>query len=153
MTTERRPLSILRTDITGGGDDTTVYLRRWSLQLFGRWSLKLHLFYRPDGDSCLHDHPWRFWTFILWGGYVERVHERGEVTCRPLTLHHRPASYRHTILRLRRRTALTLVLTGPPERSWGFWTSEGWKHWREFVNRPSRALWCREDDSRPGGAA
>lgn len=150
----RRPLSFHRFDITGGGDDSTVYLRRWSLQLWRGWSIKVHLFFRPDGDSCLHDHPWRFWTLVLWGGYVERVETGEEVSCRPLTLHYRPAEYRQTILRLRRRNALTLVLSGPRERRWGFWTSDGWRHWKEFLARPQRAHWCREDagvEQREGG--
>lgn len=142
----RRPFSLMRFDITGGGDDDSVYLRRWSLQLIGGWTLKLHVMLRPDPDSCLHDHPWGFWTLILWGGYVERVDGGRRNTLRPGTLHYRPALYRHTIERLLLRHAVTLVLTRPRERTWGFWTRFGWRPYREFLKRPRRVLWCREED-------
>lgn len=30
--------------------------------------------------------------------------------------------------------ALTLFITGPTIRRWGFWTADGWVHWKQYVD-------------------
>lgn len=63
-------------DIKRSGE-STVYLRRWFIRprvpddkkLTPR--IYLHKFYRGDEDPHLHNHPWAYRTFILWGGYWE----------------------------------------------------------------------------------
>ena len=132
--------------------DGLLYLDRWSLKLPGGWRAALHIFYNGDGDRCLHDHPWRFWTFCLWGGYTEIVRRDDGSTYThlvlPGTLHHRPLEFTHTVLHLHRRRAVTLVLTGPKRRSWGFVLPSGTRlGWRAFVKQGKavRALWCGRD--------
>lgn len=63
---------VKRFDITDISQ-SEIYLRRWSMWLPFGWSLKLHHILRSDSDRCQHDHPWGFWTLILWGGYDELV--------------------------------------------------------------------------------
>lgn len=130
-------------------DSDDVYLRRWSLRLpFG--TLKLHHILRPDHDRCHHDHPWWFFTLVLWGGYVERVGEAdAEHRARPGRVYFRPALFRHRIASLPRGHAWTLVLTGRPRRRWGFHTNAGWVHWKVFcaATMAARVPWCKGDAS------
>ena len=52
------------------------YLTRWTLwgkraNADGKGKVFLHLFHRGDAEPYNHDHPWPFWSLILWGGYWE----------------------------------------------------------------------------------
>lgn len=49
------------------------YLIRWTLISTPWFRIFLHKILRSDDDRDLHDHPWPFWTFILWGRYTEHV--------------------------------------------------------------------------------
>lgn len=56
------------------GPSDRPYLLRWYLIPRNRWcNLYLHCFVRDDDDRALHDHPWWFWSLILWGRYSEVV--------------------------------------------------------------------------------
>lgn len=124
-----------------------VHLRRWTLLKFAGYSLRLHHFFKPDVDRCLHDHPWGFLTLILWGGYVEQT-ETGLHRRRPGQVLIRRATFRHSVVELPRGHCWTLILMGPKWREWGFFTREGWKHWRVFVDAPwRRPLWCDDGET------
>lgn len=123
------PLLLSKSNIRGGPDDA-VYLSRWVCEFGrGRSSIRFHVFRRPDEDSCHHDHPWWFFTVVLWGGYVEET-VSGERAVRWLGFRRR--GFRHRVTRLLRRIAVTMIITGPIEREWGFFTRDGWMGWREF---------------------
>jgi hypothetical protein len=79
------------------GRDVDVYLRRWTLLRTPWGKLLLHQFLRSDADKCLHDHPWRFVTLILAGGYHE-VLPNGTRWRSPGTLLSRPAKFRHRVV-------------------------------------------------------
>lgn len=139
-----------RFDITDISQSET-YLRRWSMRLPFGWSMKLHHILRPDSDRCQHDHPWAFWTFILWGGYYEFTGEEQKLNrARVGRIYYRPANFRHRITVLPRGHAWTLVLTSGRKREWGFFTRDGWMHWRAFVDaaRSARVLWCHDGTKR-----
>src|SRR4051812_27250028 len=58
-----------RFDIANTAGD--IFMRRYKL-LRMRWgNLYLHEILRSDEDLCLHDHPWRFCTLVVAGGYEE----------------------------------------------------------------------------------
>lgn len=88
------------------GDGDSAYLTHWTL-LTTRWGeLKLHIFHRSDADD-LHDHPWNFWSVILWPGYLEVT--PGEDPKRPNRLRrwplvpaYRPAEWQHRVQLLTR---------------------------------------------------
>lgn len=141
---------IKRFDITDISQKN-VYLRRWSLALPWGWSVKLHHILRTDADRCQHDHPWAFWTIVLWGGYEETVGENQRLNrMRPGRSAYRPVGFRHRIVSLPRGHAWTLVITKRRECEWGFFTRGGWMHWRKFVDaaRSARILWCHDDTER-----
>lgn len=102
----------------------SVFMRRYRL-LTTRWgNLYLHEILRSDEDKCLHDHPWRFITLILIGGYREELPTRTE--WRPSgTLLYRPATWRHRVEI--DRPAWSLVWVSRKVRRWGFFTRHGWR--------------------------
>lgn len=125
----------------GRGDADSPYLTRWTL-LQTRWgNLYLHLFHRSDHDT-LHDHPWSFWSLVLWRGYIEEYHTgqgsyEGEPAIArkrrwPLSLAYRDAHWTHRVELINDKPALTLIWRGPYVREWGFHTSGGWRHWRKY---------------------
>lgn len=143
------------------GKDSDIYLTRWTLlRLFG-WSLKLHCIRKPDHDRCAHDHPWSFWTFVLYGGYEEVIPWPAPKDFPYLMpdlpvkvgvgrLYHRPAEYRHRITKLPRGSAWTLVVTSPARRDWGFWVKNVWIHQRDFLKAgiANRVAWCGNEGLR-----
>lgn len=113
------------------GDD---YLRRWWVIPRNPYAnVYLHEILHSDDDRALHDHPWDNRTFVLEGGYIEHtpqgIFERkaGDIIERKATDAHRlevPTGGR----------AVSIFMTGPIIRDWGFHCPQGWRHWREFVD-------------------
>lgn len=59
------------------GDGASPYLTRITLPWPKRWgSCYLHIFHRSDNEDALHDHPWDFVTFVIWGWYREHLAQR-----------------------------------------------------------------------------
>ncbi len=52
------------------GRDGSPLFTRWTIFRTPWLAVRIHRFHRAD-PSCLHDHPWTFWSFILVGGYYE----------------------------------------------------------------------------------
>ena len=154
-------LWIRRKDITDG--QGVLYLRRWILFSFFGYKLMLHKIVRADHDRCLHDHPWGFFGFILKGGYVEDVptsnpysstsniiHWTGRRTVKPLRFINRlNPHFTHRIHRLLNGPSWTILVRTPSVREWGFYTPEGWLHWRKFLGlkQETRVAWCGTDEN------
>jgi hypothetical protein len=51
--------------------DGSVYLNRWGCEHDRIGGVFLHKMEAPDPGLDLHDHPWKFLSFILKGGYTE----------------------------------------------------------------------------------
>jgi len=147
------------------GDGDNPYLLRWWVWPRNRWlNLYLHRVLRSDDDRALHDHPWINMSYIVRGGYnevtpscrdlsaydpdyntPERTY-RGQGTFKfrlPRALHRLeliddydtwesvPGGYKGGTP----REALTLFLTGPRVRTWGFQCPKGWVKWFEFTQK------------------
>lgn len=109
-----------------------LYLTRWTVPLpFGR-AVYVHRFHESD-VPVFHDHPWRFVSVVLWGGY--REHRPGVSWKRRGfgSVAFRRAEDLHFVT-LFGKTAWTLVLRGRKRREWGFMTEGGWKHWRSYLD-------------------
>lgn len=129
--------------VIGGRDNP--YLIRWYVIPRNRFlNVYLHEFRRSDDDRALHDHPW--WSVSLSLNYaMEEVYrgwggkERWRKV-KPGSLVFRRARFAHRMI-VRYPGALTLFITGPRLREWGFLCPQGWRHWREFVDaRDSGAI-------------
>lgn len=110
------------------------YLRRWwVIPRNEKFNIYLHEINKSDDDRALHDHPWENTSIVLDGGYIEitpegeRIRYAGDIVKRPATARHRlviPDGGR----------AVTLFVTGPLERVWGFHCPKGFVPWYDFVD-------------------
>lgn len=114
------------------GDD---YLRRWWVIPRNPFcNVYLHEILVSDDDRALHDHPWQNTSVLLGGSYIEHLPDGsaltrtvGDIVTREATALHRleiPAGGR----------AVSLFMTGPKVREWGFACPQGWRVWTEFVD-------------------
>lgn len=123
------------------------YLTRWDVlgnRFGGKCKLFVHLFHRGDAEEYFHDHPWPFWSLILWGGYWEHT-ESGKRWYGPLRLLRRVAEWRHRVELPEGKRCWTLVWTGEKSRSWGFWCPNGFLPWRKHKENLDRGLPGCED--------
>jgi hypothetical protein len=143
-------------------DDGSPYLIRWYLFRCSRFQICLHHILLSDYD-CLHDHPWAFWSFILWGGYWERVplhptifaeaSQKGRDRFKrlygvdgmaqkkkwysPFSFLKREMYWRHALELPPGKTAWSLLIMFKKEREWGFWTTTGWEHYKTYDSTQS----------------
>ncbi len=100
-------------------EDSCIYLHRWQ---------------RSDPDD-LHDHPWQSCSLVVAGRYWE-ITEDGRFWRDPGYVGFRSATDRHRIeIDIKRSGGIqpvSLFLTGPIEREWGFHTSDGFVIGREY---------------------
>lgn len=115
------------------------FLDRWGLVWDKVGGFYIHHIAGPDPGLDVHDHPWAFRTFILWGGYSELCAEDIRVPevvvgrrWARWSWHSMPLTVAHRIISVKPRT-WTLVLRGPTRRAWGFYvpapTSDGVWWW------------------------
>ena len=120
-------------DFVIGGEDNP-YMRRWHLQRQADTSsIYLHQVLRDDDDRALHDHPYHSVSVVLRGvmreilpGGKSRELRAGSVVTRSAEDAHR--------LEVIEGPVWSLFVTGPRIREWGFHCSNGWRHWKDFVN-------------------
>ena len=121
-------------------DPGRVYLRRLRIVDTPLFGVYLHWIYLPDREREPHDHPWKFLSVILRGGYTEKVYWtfnqflRGQRSCERhgrFSVHTMPLESAHRIDALEDRT-VTLVVRGRRCKSWGFWTRNGVVDWKDY---------------------
>lgn len=110
------------------------YLRRWWIvpRNYG-CNVYLHEILHSDDDRALHDHPWDNTSYLLDGSYIE-VTAAGEVAHEAGATVHRKATDAHRLVIPEGGRAISLFMTGPAVRDWGFHCPQGWRPWREFVD-------------------
>ena len=104
---------------------------RWELARVGGLRIDLHHFVTDDWLGDMHDHPARGISIGLFGKSREKLPEEyafiGHPACGPS-----PASHTHRITMVDRGSCWTIMIMLKPVRTWGFWTSAGWKPWDEY---------------------
>ena len=125
-TMERKPDFII-------GDPDNPYMRRWWVVPRNEGcNVYLHEILRDDDDRALHDHPWDNTSMLLQGSYVEHtasgktLREKGSVISRL-------AADAHRLEVVPGEPVISLFMTGPKVREWGFLCPERWVPWREFT--------------------
>jgi hypothetical protein len=113
---------------------------RNGLHLITRWRLNtplgyvfLHKMRNADVEPDLHDHPWPFLSFIVHGGYIEKI-PSGLRHWRRWSSHRMKATDMHRIVDVEPHT-WTLLLTGTVKRKWGFLTDQGWVRHDTYMER------------------
>lgn len=116
--------------------DGSRYLTRFPLLRTPWFSVYLHFLYGPDLGSCLHDHPWDFFSLVLRGWYWEQVptdpdRPLADAKLRLVDLWNvKRATELHRIVALSECSpVITLIVTGRRRRGWGFVTPTGWIPW------------------------
>ena|SRR6202158_3596098 len=124
--------------------DGKAYLYRWHLvPRGGAANLYFHIQVADDPERPLHDHPWDNTSVILAGGYEEHICKgrpnalNTRIYIRaPGEMIHRAADWSHRLLMLDNTPyAMTVFMTGPKKRDWGFWYPDGWKLWSEVTRQ------------------
>lgn len=124
-----------------------IYLLRWHLLPRNRFmNIYLHRMLNSDEGTDLHDHPYANASIILDTGYYEQMKTKtlwrapGQIILRRAATAHRLAvEYRlgqrslfegfHAqgySRELIPQPAMSLFITGPRTREWGFYTPNGW---------------------------
>lgn len=121
------------------GDD---YLRRWFVVPRNeQCNVYLHQILRSDDDRALHDHPWANTSYLIAGCYIEHTVE-GQFLRTAGDVVERSAETLHRLEVIPGKHAVSLFMTGPKVREWGFACPQGWRHWRDFADP--------ENPGRPG---
>jgi hypothetical protein len=132
------------------GDPEKPYMRRWFVAPRNPFcNVYLHQILRSDDDRAGHDHPWDNRTLVIEGGYDEILfgaptpwQESGRVQRQPGDIVDRVATDTHRLIVPDGREAISLFMTGPRLREWGFWCADGerWVHYKDFTAGPDGAL-------------
>lgn len=129
------------------GKQGNPMMKRWRLIQTPWFGIYVHFIYREDLDPVPHDHPWRFASLVLRGGYFEELHERpGSGSYRGVSwkrgsFHRFPMHHAHRIVVVLPKTT-TLVFVGRKERVWGFYDGQRWIDYRDALGlRPTEGVW------------
>lgn len=129
------------------------YLQRWYLVPRNRrLNIYLHRFVASDDPVGLHDHPWWFASLILHGHYTE-ITATGTTVRRRGSIGVRRATHRHRVCLPRdahghETPCLTIIVTGPHIREWGFWCPRTPRQPERFIPwRDITAGGCGEHDA------
>lgn len=127
-------------------------LRWWRIKKNAFFNIYFHIIRRSDEDRALHDHPWWNFSIVLEGGYYEHcinaggVHTKTHYTAgavrfrRAGTFAHRLELERYPEGKLfggEEKPVLTIFITGPTLRRWGFHHPERWVdayEWDQFCD-------------------
>jgi hypothetical protein len=126
--------------------DGNPYLWRWHVTpAKGPANIYLHIQTNDDPERPLHDHPWDNTSVILAGGYKEMLSlTEGEPSPETTStflrqkgdMIHRKAAWAHRLkLLVGEDYAMTLFVTGPKCRDWGFWYPDGWRLWSDVTRQ------------------
>lgn len=126
----------------------TLFQPRWPKRVWRGFGIYLHKFVGDDWSRDLHDHPKRFVSIGLHGGYIEQTFRDGAQFC-PCDMFHEhvrervyqapwvrtfPADHTHRLrLRADRKPCWTLVIVLSHVREWGFWHRGDFIQWRDYV--------------------
>lgn len=125
---------LFRLEEINGHNICPTYLYRWTLMRWGKLcAVYVHHFVGDDWALDLHDHPKRFISVGLRGGYVEQT-RAGERTYRAPWVRSFPAEHTHRLRMLRPGAECwTLVIVLRARRDWGFWKDGRFVSWRDYV--------------------
>jgi hypothetical protein len=124
-----------RLEEINGGNVCPTYLYRWTLLRLEPFQVYLHHFVGDDWSTDQHDHPKRFISIGLRGGYVEET-PAGERRYRAPWIRTFPAEHIHRLRLEDGRDCWTVVIVLRAVRPWGFWRDGQFVPWRQYVNSP-----------------
>ncbi|EJL21930.1 hypothetical protein [Novosphingobium sp. AP12] len=114
-------------------------LRWWIIPRNEQLNVYLHAVLKSDEDRAMHDHPWANVSYLISGSYIEHTPE-GRVIRKAGDVVKRSAEAMHRLEVIPGEKAMSLFITGPKVREWGFDCPHGWIHWEDFVSRENKGL-------------
>ena len=120
------------------GPASDPYMLRWWVIPRNKWfNIYLHAYRHDDDDRACHCHPWHSLSFALSGTVEEIYLNKGQERRReikPGSVIIRSAKFAHRLV-VPEWHAITLFLTGPVIREWGFWCQGArFVPWQQFVD-------------------
>lgn len=116
------------------GEPTNPYMRRWFIVPRNPFAnIYLHEILRSDDDRALHDHPWANQSVVIAGRYFEHLPDGSRLERLPGATVAREAEALHRLEIAPGERAVSLFITGPKVREWGFACPNGWRHWQDFT--------------------
>lgn len=115
--------------------------RGWHRNRIDAWvgrrvAARLHHTLRSDAQRHLHNHPFRYLTIILRGGYFEITAAPDGSECRrwygPGSIIWRGLDHFHRLELPAGHYCLTLFVMGRKRQPWGFSTPDGFVHWQDY---------------------
>lgn len=108
-----------------------AYLHRWHVCKSRWFNIYVHHILRSDDSPHLHDHPWINASIVLDGTYTEHTIEQGGVNKRQRLKAgdcqiRMSGKHAHRLELYPTESAITLFITGPRYRQWGFHYPNGW---------------------------
>ena len=98
-----------------------LHFKRWRLIKTPWFEVYIHGIYMEDLDEHLHNHPWKIWTMILWGGYLEKIHTGRIRLRRPGHISYAKISYFHKIDKMKKVPTYSLAIVGKRiNPDWGY---------------------------------
>jgi hypothetical protein len=129
---------VFKCEEINGNHRCPTYLYGWVI-FHTRWlGIYLHHFVGDDWSLDLHDHPKRFVSIGISGGYTETT-PHGSKVYRAPWVRSFPADHAHRLI-LNGRDCWTVALTFRAVRPWGFWHGGKWIPWKEYVVGSSSSL-------------
>ena len=107
--------------------------RWWVIPRNEGCNVYLHQILKSDDDRAFHDHPWDNTSYLIEGGYIEHAPE-GVFERTAGSIVERKATDMHRLEVPPGRSAISLFITGPKIRDWGFDCPQGWVPWQEFTD-------------------
>jgi hypothetical protein len=108
-----------------------LHFRRYAIFECFWFNIYLHRIFRDDQDKDPHNHPWNFWSIILWGAFIEDgLHDKTSGIKSVGTCHYMSMKDYHKNRVI--STVTTLVLTGKRSQDWGYMTKDGYVGWEEY---------------------
>ena len=112
-----------------------IYLKRWYVIPRNKiFNIYLHQFLSSD-DPVYHDHPWWSIGILLKGYYYENRPRNGineRKYFRRFLPKFRGKNYKHWV-ELHDGPVWSIFITGPKQKSWGFFCPKGFVNHREMV--------------------
>lgn len=102
-----------------------VHFRRWQVFTTPWFDVFIHGIYKSDEDEHMHDHPWDYFSIVIWGKFIEKV-KQGRNAQTFLTTSHRKAEHTHKIEELKSKKVYTLFFASKRKREWGYWVRGAW---------------------------
>lgn len=118
--------------------DGVLHFKRWSILSTPWFRICLHAIYKPDEDVHLHNHPWKFWSFVIKGSYTERLPNFKLNPRFPMTSVYRNTDQFHKIEDLHSPVVYTFNIM------WGFKDSWGYMVNNKFVGHETYRQWKNE---------